>query len=692
MRRVPNRQRRKSGDVSRFQFFVEKETALPAGIASPTKKPANIFRRPSMKKRGFFFVLVLALSTAMLCASDNQYTDLGTAQTIEVTEEQISDAQANTGSTVAVITKEQIETYHAESTADLVGKVIGTSYTSNGSLGAVQTVSIRGFDSNKTLIYLDGELLNTAHQSTVDLTSIPASVIDHIEIIKNGTGNLGKAVAFGGIINIVTKQASKDNPVITVSAENGSFLPKQYTEGAETKRNGRSLVDSQKLDVTFSNKFSDKLALLTNIGGVYAANGYTYKNMVTKSDDLQLRSNAAFTDVHGMVNMQGSLTDKLSYQSNNLFSYQYYRVPGSLQFGLTPDNNQKMLTLSTNNTFSLDNLKVSATYEYNPLWYHDTTSTPVDSVHKKHKAAVGAEETWAFSETANLKTGEELSLDYVDSNAVGTHSRLEPRVYANGGFYFFGGKLGFYPAVSLSYATTPNTFLPSASIGASFSVTKPFSVTASASYAEKLPTFSDLYWPTDAWGTHGNADLKKEKGVNGEIGITYGDEILTYEASGFTRYMLDAITWYYNASTYEYYPENIAKSIYFGTEQSITVKPCKGLTLHAGYLFNQSYDLSSGQTIADGVEVTGIRKHTMKFTAAYAFRMFTFSLDGQYLGKTYKETLPSVFLMNAVIKAQVMKTLEVYAAIDNLLDTSYYLSYGYPMPGMKIRLGATYTF
>ena len=91
--------------------------------------------------------------------------------------------------------------------------------------------------------------------------------------------------------------------------------------------------------------------------------------------------------------MQGSLTDKLSYQSNNLFSYQYYRVPGSLQFGLTPDNNQKMLTLSTNNTFSLDNLKVSATYEYNPLWYHDTTSTPVDSVHKKHKAAVGAEET-----------------------------------------------------------------------------------------------------------------------------------------------------------------------------------------------------------------------------------------------------------------------------------------------------------
>jgi hypothetical protein len=55
-----------------------------------------------MKKRGFFFVLVLALCSITF-AETQQYTDLGTAQSLEVTEEKLSDAQANTASTVTVI-------------------------------------------------------------------------------------------------------------------------------------------------------------------------------------------------------------------------------------------------------------------------------------------------------------------------------------------------------------------------------------------------------------------------------------------------------------------------------------------------------------------------------------------------------------------------------------------------------------
>jgi vitamin B12 transporter len=78
-----------------------------------------------MKKRGFFFVLVLALSATLAFAATEQYTDLGTAQPLEVTEEKLSDAQANTASTVTVITSEQIAAYNAESTADLIGNATG---------------------------------------------------------------------------------------------------------------------------------------------------------------------------------------------------------------------------------------------------------------------------------------------------------------------------------------------------------------------------------------------------------------------------------------------------------------------------------------------------------------------------------------------------------------------------------------
>jgi vitamin B12 transporter len=650
-----------------------------------------------MKKRGFFFVLVLALSATLAFAATEQYTDLGTAQPLEVTEEKLSDAQANTASTVTVITSEQIAAYNAESTADLIGKAIGTSYNSTGALGAAQTVSVRGFSSNKTLVYLDGELLNTAHQGTVDLTTIPVSAIDHIEIIKNGTGNLGKAVAFGGIVNIVTKKATEDKPTTTISFENGSFLPKTYTDGTTTNQDWRSLVDSQKLDVTYSNTFSDKLSLLATVGGTYAQNGYTYSHPETGA--RLLRENNSLTDVHSMINLNGKITDKISYQSDNLISYQYYRVPGGYGYYygswytyLTPDNYQQTLTLSTNNTITFSNIKASLSYLFTPLWYHDTTASQIDSRHMKHKGNLGFEESWSLGENANIKTGETLSIDFVDSNVVGTHSRIEPHAYANGAFYFLDGKLGVYPAVNLGYATSPNTFLANASLGTVYTVSSPLSVSASVSYAENLPTFSDLYWVLDSWGMHGNPDLKKERGVNGEAGVTYKTQNLTYEGSVFTKYMVDAISWSgYDATTSQSWPENIANSVYFGTEQAITVTPLEGLSLTASYLLNQSYDLSYGQTIDDGIEVSGIRKHTAKFSASYVFKMFTFSLDGQYLGATYQQAYPSIFLMNISVKAQVMEKLEVYAAIDNLLDTEYYYANYYPMPGMKIRLGGTYT-
>ena len=67
-----------------------------------------------MKKRGFFFVALGLTAATMAYAADQNYTDLGTAQTLEVTEDKLSDAQVNTGSYVTVITNKQIATYHAE--------------------------------------------------------------------------------------------------------------------------------------------------------------------------------------------------------------------------------------------------------------------------------------------------------------------------------------------------------------------------------------------------------------------------------------------------------------------------------------------------------------------------------------------------------------------------------------------------
>ncbi len=134
-----------------------------------------------MKKRGIFS-LALLLFVSTIAAGD--ITDLGTAVELVIAETDISEAQTNSSSSVSVITSEQIESYHAQSTAELVGKAIGASFNSVGALGAMQNVVIRGATSSKNLVYLDGVLLSSAHDGSFDLSAIPIDMIDHIEIIK----------------------------------------------------------------------------------------------------------------------------------------------------------------------------------------------------------------------------------------------------------------------------------------------------------------------------------------------------------------------------------------------------------------------------------------------------------------------------------------------------------------------------
>jgi vitamin B12 transporter len=89
--------------------------------------------------------------------------------------------------------------------------------------------------------------------------------------------------------------------------------------------------------------------------------------------------------------------------------------------------------------------------------------------------------------------------------------------------------------------------------------------------------------------------------------------------------------------------------------------------------------------------VTGIRKHTAKGSLFFTLDRFESVLSAEYLGKS--SSLDSAFLLNLSVTMQVSEKLRAYLAVDNLLNTSYELTFGgYPMPGTKIRLGGTLRF
>ncbi len=624
-----------------------------------------------MKKRGIFSLLLLLITTVLYAT-----TDLGTADELLVIDTKFSEAQTNTSSTVSIITSEEIEALHAQTTAELVGKAIGTTFQSYGSLGSMQTVVIRGATASKNLVFLDGKLLSSAHDGSVDLSIIPIDIIDHIEIIKSGTGNLGKTNAIGGMINIVTKKPKKTETPFTLTMENGSFLPLAY--GSSDTQNWASLVDSQKLDLSYTNE-----NIVATAGGLLAQNAYTYDD---GTSTLALRDNAQVYEAHGSLKAKQDITDTLSYTTNNLVNYQDVGVPGGLSYGLTPDDEQKTLLVSTDNTFELEGgidhiqkLTGNLQYSYNQVFYHDDDY--VDSTHNKHKLSSQLAAVWDTDETWTLQTNAEYSLDYVDSTDVGQHTRHTISTSAFGSVYFADGLVSLYPSINLAYLSDIAALSPNASLGAIFDMTDHLNLSTTVSYAENAPTFSELYWPYMS-----NENLKTEKGINADTGITYENTNFSYEGKVFSKLISNAIA--YDSTTW--IPYNVAKSAYFGTEQTIKATLSSFTSVQISYQYNKSFDLSDGQTFSDNVEVTSVRKHTAKASLNYKKDRLSLVAGIQYLGST--DSLDDALIVDVSTDVKITDALSCYLAIDNLLNTSYELASGYPMPGTKIRIGGTLRF
>lgn len=73
----------------------------------------------------------------------------------------------------------------------------------------VNTLDLRGLGAGKTLVLLNGRRLNAAGTrgtvASVDLNTLPASVIKRVEILKDGASSIYGSDAVAGVVNIITR-------------------------------------------------------------------------------------------------------------------------------------------------------------------------------------------------------------------------------------------------------------------------------------------------------------------------------------------------------------------------------------------------------------------------------------------------------------------------------------------------------
>ncbi|WP_346839038.1 TonB-dependent receptor [Microbulbifer sp. SAOS-129_SWC] len=88
----------------------------------------------------------------------------------------------------------------------VTGGQLGSS-VNNGNPG-LATVSLRGLGASRTLVLVDGRRMVSAGTTTgtVDLNTIPTSIIERVEVLRDGASTIYGSDAIAGVINIITKK------------------------------------------------------------------------------------------------------------------------------------------------------------------------------------------------------------------------------------------------------------------------------------------------------------------------------------------------------------------------------------------------------------------------------------------------------------------------------------------------------
>ncbi|ACL63720.1 TonB-dependent receptor plug [Anaeromyxobacter dehalogenans 2CP-1] len=94
----------------------------------------------------------------------------------------------------------------AKDVGQLVSTAPGIAVEEHGGLGQLTTISIRGSPPSGVKVLLDGLPLNTAFGGGVDLSTIPRSWVDAVEVVRGPEGARYGSGALGGVLNVVTRR------------------------------------------------------------------------------------------------------------------------------------------------------------------------------------------------------------------------------------------------------------------------------------------------------------------------------------------------------------------------------------------------------------------------------------------------------------------------------------------------------
>ncbi|MGO9171200.1 MAG: TonB-dependent receptor plug domain-containing protein [Rhodomicrobium sp.] len=592
------------------------------------------------------------------------------------------------GSSVTVITSQDIEAKQNRTVPDALSDVPGLNVVQTGGPGGVTSVFMRGTNANHTKVLVDGIDVSdpTSPDGAFDFAHLLTSGIDRIEVLRGPQSGLYGSDAIGGVIDIRTKPGSGPAQV-TGSVEAGSFGTFNQTAGVSGSSGPFSYsfnaahFRADEVPVTPLDLLPPGQA---RIDDSYDNQTYSARVGLAITKDFDVGVTARY--VESALHFTGS--------EFNLNTFAYQPEPTQSQ-----SDTQQWFTRAIAHQVLFGGA-FDQTFGVGYTDYHRTDEDPAYGT----SFNTGDRLKYDWTGIVKLVPGQVLTLGAEHQTDEIVNSPISAQMTNSAGFLQLQSSFGdrFFNAASVRYDSNDRFGdVTTYRIAPAFLIPET-DTKLKASYGTgfKAPSLNELFVNYPDFFFYANPNLKPEESTGYDAG--FEQKILAkraeFGATYFHNGITNLITYEATAPAYTTYV-NIARAETEGVETYFGFKPLTDVTLRADY----TYTLAMDEELHE--ELLRRPKHKASLGAKWqATEALSLSatvihvgdfVDTDRYGLIPRLNAPGYTVVNIAGSYDLGGGLTAFARIDNLFNEQYQDPTGFLRPGfgafagMKVSLNAS---
>lgn len=635
----------------------------------------------------------MAGSTALAAEAENDRSadtavDVYELEDTVVTAERMPTKKMETPANTAVITAKEIEDNHYQSVDEAIGHVNGVSIVRMGG-GLRSYVRINGDD--RVVLLVDGQRLNDdqgapSGRFSVDLNMIPSmDNIQRIEIVKGGGSALYGSDAVGGVINIITKNAVKNETKVDINT--GSWGSHNYSISTQGKEKDFSWFITGGLQKRghFDYKFNGNSPTMENSD--YNNNSFSMKlkNRFSDATSLVLSYNHKSVD-SGLYDCSGatsslpiSFGDRLQENFNNYsITWNYNEdkeIPAYIRFFY----NEKTINMGY------------VDWSTGIKWQHAPFYTRV--------MGIDTQRGWKLSDKHTLVTGSEWHQSNSENVAGG---RYQGKKITNRSIFLqdtwkLADKWTLVPGLRMDNHSMFGTHW-SPKIAVNYLADADTQIYASWGRVFKSPSADDLYTYNTVYSTFGNPNLKPETGYTATVGMNHNfNDKTSMGISVFYSSLTNAIAWP-QVQPSVWAATNLDKEKRRGLELSFKQELSPMWSYDLGYSYIKREATFTGSPMI--VDYGNLQPNGYRIGVHYksgAWKANLLGTIGSGLDAQYYNNNSSYNVWDFNLSYDIKKNITTYFKVNNITNQEHFeqsnsSSVYYPCAGRFYQVGLTCTF